>query len=321
MLHKHSIEYKFNSRRNYNLTTPCCNRSNKDGKFSTFVNLPETYGFCHSCGKKTVPPTIYKDEKGNEYIWDDVHKKFETFLNSFQNSNSAVNTLQNNKITIEKKLKFIPETTIWNYYYVNPENNLLSYLRKEYGNEKVNDAKKLYAIGSTADGGTVYWNINSDLKVQKAKVSYYNENGKRTNKFKVPYKNEDGYYSCLYGAHLLVDNLKNEKTVILVESEKTAIVGYILLSQYVWLAYGGINGLTNDKLNCLRGRNVLLVPDMSENAVSICYNKLFQLRYIGITSSVWDITEGKTDQELKNEGFYNCDLEDIFRGLARTEST
>jgi hypothetical protein len=54
---------------------------------------------------------------------------------------------------------------------------------------------------------------------------------------------------------------------------------------------------------------------MSENAVSICYNKLFQLRYIGITSSVWDMTEGKTDQELKNEGFYNCDLEDVFRLL------
>jgi hypothetical protein len=52
---------------------------------------------------------------------------------------------------------------------------------------------------------------------------------------------------------------------------------------------------------------------MSENAVAIMYDKLFQFRFLGIKASVWDMTEGKTNQELKDEGLYNCDLEDIFR--------
>jgi hypothetical protein len=30
---------------------------------------------------------------------------------------------------------------------------------------------------------------------------------------------------------------------------------------------------------------------------------------------VWDMTEGKTDDELKSEGLYNNDLEDVFRAL------
>jgi hypothetical protein len=30
---------------------------------------------------------------------------------------------------------------------------------------------------------------------------------------------------------------------------KTAIVGYINLPEYIWIAYGGINGLTKNKLH------------------------------------------------------------------------
>ncbi len=43
-------------------------------------------------------------------------------------------------------------------------------------------------------------------------------------KFMVPYKNEDGYYACLFGENLIYDELKGRKTIIIVESEKTAVV-------------------------------------------------------------------------------------------------
>ena len=120
--------------------------------------------------------------------------------------------------------------------------------------------------------------INEKHQVQKCKVAFYNLNGKRTNRFKVPYKNEDGYYACLFGAHLLIEYNKGGYIVVLVESEKTAIVGDILFPQFTWLAYGGLNGLTNDKIACLKGHKVLWIPDISNQAVLAAEKKVKQLR-------------------------------------------
>ena len=316
-LYKVIIKYKYSPKRDLNLTTPCCNKSNKDGKFTTYVDLPAIYGYCHSCGKPTLPPSIFKDEKGLEYTWNIIQNKYELITIPVQSPcKSFAKSVQN----VAKDIKYIPESIIWRYFHTVPENNLLQYLYITYGKEKVEDAKETYIVGTNRDGGTVFWNINSDLKVQKAKISYYNENGKRTNKFMVPYKNEDGYYACLFGEHLIYAELKGKKTIILVESEKTAIVGYIHFPEYIWVAYGGINGLTENKLKPLVGHKVLIIPDMSENAVNVIYDKIPTIRAMGINVKIWDMTEGKTDEELKNGGNYNNDLEDVFRKFSLTTS-
>jgi hypothetical protein len=313
MLTKQLVEYKFNPKRNYKIVTPCCNRTNKDGKFTNYLNLPDKYGYCHSCGKKTVPPPVYKDQNENEFTWNSIQSRFEKHDGIYKSYSNC-----NNPIPVSKApIKYINETKIWERFHHNPENNLLTYLRKKYGSEKVEAVKEYYVIGTTIDGGTIFWNINSDLKVQKAKICYYNQNGKRTNKFKVLYKNEDSYYACLFGAHLVYDGIKGIKTVILVESEKTAIVGGLLMTDYVWVSYGGINGLTEEKTKCLIGHTVVIIPDMSENAVAIIYEKLEYFQSVGINVSIWDMTKGKTDLQLKEEGLYNCDLEDVFRKLKK----
>lgn len=311
MLQKTKLELVFNSKRDYKLITPCCGRNNTDGKFINYKNLSPEYGYCHSCGKASLPPTIYVDENGEQYIWNELENKFQT--NLILPKKSIINAP---KFTVQK---FINESIIWQYFKINPENNLLQYLRKMYGDLKTEDAKETYALGTSNDGGIVFWSINSNLKVQKAKIAYYDTNGKRTNKFKVPYKNEDGYFNCLFGEHLIYDKIKTKKTVVLTESEKTAIIGYILFPQYVWVAYGGINGLTENKISCLIGHNVLIIPDMSENAVSIILNKIPTLISLGINAKIWDMTESKTDEQLKLEGIYNNDLEDVFRKICTVQ--
>ena len=307
-------DYKYSTKRDFQLITPCCNKSNKDGKFSSFANVPEFYGYCHSCGVANLPPQLYQDEKGNEYIWNDYSKKYESAELMLQNQSFAV-AKGSIATPIAKIQKYIPEDVLWKYYHIQPENNLLKYLRATYSDAKVDDAKEVYGIGSTLDGGTIFWNINSELQIQKAKICYYDANGKRTNKFKVPHKNEDGYHSCLFGEHLVYDKYKGRDIVVLVESEKTAIVGYINLPQYNWVAYGGINGLTHNKLVPLIGHTTLIVPDVSENAVNVIYQKIPTMLAMGINVKIWDMTEGKTDEQLKVEGIYNCDLEDVFRKI------
>jgi hypothetical protein len=311
------IRYKFKNSRNYKLITPCCNKINKDGQFANYIGLPDNYGYCHSCGKLSSPSAIYKNENGIEFIWDDDLKTFKP-LNAYDEISKKKTQVSRVKPIQEKKRQnYISESTIWRFFYIEPENNLLKYLREQYGDNKVQEAKEMYVIGTCEQGGTIFWSINKDLKVQKSKISFYSNKGKRTNRFKVPYKNENEYYSCLFGEHLLIDELKHNRNqiIVLVESEKTAIVGSIKLPKYTWLAYGGLNGLTDEKIRCLIGYKVLIIPDISNRAVRVMDSKIEYLRTMGIDVNLWDMTEGKSDVELKYEGIYNNDLEDIFRSL------
>jgi len=316
-------KFEFSNKRNLNLITPCCNKSNKDGKFVNYKNLPEIYGYCHSCGVANLPPSLYKDEKGEEYIWNDVNNCIEPIVSHLyykdvlQTYHNSVIQRDTGVANCNKTTKYIQKGLVLQFFNHKPESNLLQYLRNTYGNKKVDLIKKMYYIGTSKDGGTVFWNINQKQKVQKAKVSYYNPYGRRTNHFKVPYKNEDGYYGCLFGEHLIEKTKNIDKQIILVESEKTALVCAIHLPSYIWLSYGGINGLTENKLDVLIGHKVLLVPDMSENAITIMNNKISHLKELGIDAHIWDMTNGKSDEQLKLEGWYNCDLEDVFRDFTK----
>ncbi|MCL9807163.1 hypothetical protein NAT51_16640 [Flavobacterium amniphilum] len=71
--------------------------------------------------------------------------------------------------------------------------------------------------------------------------------------------------------------------------------------------------LTENKASCLNGHNVLIIPNISENTVNIISNKMSLLISMGINVKIKDMTEGKTDEQLKLEGVYNNDLEDFFR--------
>ncbi|WZL88761.1 DUF6371 domain-containing protein [Salinimicrobium sp. 3283s] len=310
MLSKIERLLKFDNRRNYQLITPCCGKRNTDGKFVNYKGFPLIYGYCHSCGKATTPPALYKDEKGQEYQWNEITNSWDTdvVISPTPSLSENFSSTSNNP-----DQRFISESLIWKYYEVTPENNLLQYLRRTYPKEGVERVKEEYVLGSTKDGGTIFWLINEDLQVQKNKICYYQENGKRTNRFKAPYKNDDGYYSCLFGAHLLKPIRKGTDLVILVESEKTAVVGAILLPQFTWLSFGGLNGLTEPKVACLKGHKVLLIPDISEKATAISYDRISFLKAIGVNATIWDMTEGKGDDELKALKLYNMDLEDFFR--------
>ena len=302
--------YSLKKRRNYKIVTPCCNSSNKDGKFVNYEGLPGNYGYCHSCGKATLPKPVYVDDDQKEFIWDEINNMYIAFNGSITHENK--HTLNKKQ---KKKQRFVDEDIIWKHFHITPENNLLKYLRSIYDNSKVDLAKEWYVLGTTKDGGTIFWQINQDLKVQKNKICYYDLNGKRKNRFLSQYKNEHGYFSCLFGAHLLPSMEKSKETVILVESEKTAIVGFINLPKYTWLAYGGINQLTDQKINTLIGYRVLIVPDISRRAVEIMKETIPKMKNLGIRAFLWDMTRGKSDEQLKKECIHNDDLEDIFRKL------
>lgn len=311
MYYKSEQQFVFDTKRNKDIITPCCSKKNTNLKFVNYKGYPEIYGYCFSCGKATLPPTIYEDDKGNQYYWNTNTSKFENVLQLYDKSVlQTINKIATSSKNDAIKIKYIDFQVVKKMLIRKPENNLLLYLRQHYSNKEVDDVKKKYYIGTNKTNGTVMWNINIDSKVQKAKVFYYNNQGKRKQYFSVPYKNADGYYSCLFGEHLLKGN---SNPIILVESEKTAIVCAINFPEYTWLSYGGINGMTEDKMKILSGKNILIVPDLSEDARRITLKKIEELKALNVYAKMWDVSNGMTDLELKNKKYYNLDLEDFLR--------
>jgi len=130
-----------------------------------------------------------------------------------------------------------------------------------------------YWIGATKDGSVIFWQIDINGKVRTGKKIMYNpETGhRRKDGFKIDWihslmkRNQmiDGDFNlsqCLFGEHLL--KRYPDRKVALVEAEKTAVIGSGFYPNFVWLATGGKSNASIDKLKVLRGRNVVMFPDV-----------------------------------------------------------
>jgi hypothetical protein len=104
--------------------------------------------------------------------------------------------------------------------------------------------------------------IDIENKVRGGKIMRYDSStGKRTGSPFMTYnKSEYNYKACLFGEHLLSKD--KFKKVAIVESEKTAIIASGYLPQFIWIASSGKKGLTDKKYNILKGRKVILYPDL-----------------------------------------------------------
>lgn len=148
---------------------------------------------------------------------------------------------------------------------------LFNYAAALFGVANAMEAWDRYKVG--ADGQrTIFWQIDINGEIRGGKSIPYCTNGHRdkTDKYPASWLHKvpawRGYYhgqelqQCFFGEHLL--KAMPDAEVVIVESEKTAVI----LSQYsknmVWLACGGSNGLKRaEKLQVLAGRKVLLLPD------------------------------------------------------------
>jgi len=85
----------------------------------------------------------------------------------------------------------------------------------------------------------------------------------------------------------------------LFESEKTAIIASVFLTDLLWLATGGVENLNKEKVIPLRGRNVILFPDASKDG-SIYLKWKEKGNKFGFQTS--DYLEQYTNEEQKAKG-------------------
>ena len=152
-------------------------------------------------------------------------------------------------------------------YEINP---LATYLYNHYDEDEVNVTIDKYRVGTSKmyNGATVFWQMDNTGKIRTGKIMAYDiTTGKRIKdkniiaitwvhyKLKKP---KESIRQCLFGLHLLNDNIKQ---VAIVESEKTAIIMSIESPNYTWMSTGSLQGFKYEYLAPLKGTAIVSFPD------------------------------------------------------------
>lgn len=151
------------------------------------------------------------------------------------------------------------------------QNNFIDYLITLFGTDLTRKLVDDYFIASSKlwKGATVFWQVDLSGQVRTGKIILYNpKSGKRV---KEPFNhiawahlvlriNNFNLKQCFFGEHLL--NFSLDKPVAIVESEKSAIIASVFMPQFIWLASGGLSNLGIDKFRNLKGRRIILFPDL-----------------------------------------------------------
>ena len=154
-----------------------------------------------------------------------------------------------------------------------------------------------YRLASTPDQAIIFLQIDQDNQCRTGKIMQYNPvTGHRIKDPNKPGRinwlhsilkrrkqlpSDWQLTQCLFGEHLLRQH--PDTTIALVESEKTAIISSALMPQYTWLATGGKSGLTSERLSSLKGRKIIVFPDV--DAFKDWQQKIFTFPHLDIRIS------------------------------------
>ncbi len=176
-------------------------------------------------------------------------------------------------------------------------NHLITYLKTMLPSSAIDRIITDYRLASTPDKAIIFLQIDQDNQCRTGKIMQYNPaTGHRIKdpnkpgrinwlhsilKRKKQLPPDWQLTQCLFGEHLLPQH--QDKTVALVESEKTAIICSAMMPQYLWLATGGKSGLTSERLSSLKGRKIIVFPDI--DAFKDWQQKIFTFPHLDIRIS------------------------------------
>lgn len=230
----------------FKLANQCpCGKSNKDGKFCPEKNNPNA-GFCHGCGR------VFFGEDRDEKI---------------------VNSLPT--IPIDLPTSYHQQQLLNQTLRSYNKNNFLIFCKSIFPDKEIFHHARIYGVGTSNlnhGNSTVFWQIDMDGRVRGGKIIKYNRlTGKRIQStplmsnvtwvHKVCKISDFNLKQCLFGLHLTTGN---NKTIAVVESEKTAFLMSLIDESRIWVATGGKENFKYDLLKHLKGRTVIAYPDNGE---------------------------------------------------------
>ena len=281
---------------------------------------------CPRCGRKHSFTRYIDTEDNNMYVGDDVGKCNRLDKCGYHypprqyfadhprlNDNTSVAFLQN--IGKSKKAKAtkpsppkpkplctIPDEVFDEMASRTTPSCHMQWLERRFGSEYAEFIRENYYVSSTADGRTIFWQIDAERRIRTGKVMAFDiTSGRRKHtpgavdwvhsilKREGTLPEDWELTQCLYGEHLLA--WQPTAVVALVESCKTAHVGYALFPRMLWLATGSLQGLTTERLRPLKGRRVVLFPDQGKG-YEVWSSRIAPIaREVGFVYTVSDFAE------------------------------
>ena len=249
----------------------------------------------------------------SEYILKQDNNPFKYDKNNFKTNTEhiAAKPLQRREIApkiIEKPISLMDSEILKKSLKGYEANYFVTYLISLFGEVITGELISKFFIGTSKhwQGATVFWQIDLKGKIRTGKIMLYSPNtGKRVREphncitwVHTALKQQDyNLKQCLFGEHLLKDKTK---PVAIVESEKTAIIASVYLPQFIWVAVGSISNLKAERCNVLKGRNVVLFPDL--DALELWSEKAKELSHI-TSFVVSDFLERKAPETDKLKGY------------------
>lgn len=275
---------------------------------------------CPTCQKRDKTFSLYIDTETGEYLHPTVGRcnresncgHHYTPKQYFQDNNISFDKpIKTNKPRLiapqQKPVSIIPVDIFKASLKAHDTNNFVKYLIYLFGADITKQVVSRYFIATSKhwNGATAFWQIDTKGNIRTGKIMLYSPTtGKRVKDIEPPIywvhkaikQPEFELKQCLFGEHLLIDKTK---PVAIVESEKTAVIASVYLPQFIWVSVGSITNLSAEKCNVLKGRTVILFPDL--NGFDKWNIKAKELSHIGLFT-VSDLLERKATEAEKKQG-------------------
>lgn len=292
---------------------------------------------CPNCGKKSY--VRYIDTQDGNYLPDqygrcDHESHCGYFLNPYKNgyktNEPEILPYKALPKTPPRAICFLPEgilnVTLKNYH----KNIFIQNLLKLAPVQDIEKVISLYRIGTIGKGSRIgavtfpfidrtgnireiqikNFDETNHTKGKPTTISYllkshYSEQGVALPAWLQDFTKNEKQFSCLFGEHLL--NKFPLNPIALVEAPKTAIIGTLYYglpnspTNLLWLAVYNKSSLTYEKCSALKGRKVVLFPDLNaydewNKKSGVLFAKLPNTQFI-----VSDILEKNATENDKND--------------------
>lgn len=227
------------------------------------ISFPNYVGRCDhesSCGYHYKPSQFFNDNPQFKANLSENNRRIDEFRNVKPIQVSLPEPSFIDDIYLRRSLKGIDK------------NPLFKWISGWFGIEDSMKLFDLYKVGTSVlwGGSTVFWQIDLQNKVRAGKIMAYDPNtGHRIkdDNCRVTWVhsylklNPFNLRQCFFGEHLF--SMFPDKTIAIVESEKSALIAAHFMPELLWIATGGSNGCFNSEaVKSLQNRTVLLVPDL-----------------------------------------------------------
>lgn len=296
-------------------TCPQCNQRNKFKKYidsDSGSYVADIVGRCdreNNCGYHMRPKEYFE-----KYGIQTDQRKGTTQVNSQSNSFSY---LKPPKRPESGSFGYIDTNLFRNSLKQYNSNNLYLFLLRCFGDNLADYICARYLLGTSKyiDGSCVFWYIDYTGKVTDGKIMYYDDpkTGKRykgdnLNKSAVNWVHtvmklrDFKKKPCFYGEHLL--KTEPVKPVLIVESEKTALIASVFFYDSIVLATGGEGISDRFYWELFQGRQVTLIPDTAKDDKAFktwqdkakIFNKQFRLN-IRVSNYLNNIADETTNKQ------------------------